>query len=270
MVAIIICCACGLTTATILLMASLYFLLQSHFSGPTYFDAACRRHRGRSRQPGSHQAAGVRLSVIYRVRSRTLAVKDQLMCLASLIRRHLGADYPFEIVCVVSPAKPRLLRQVSALCQELPFVAPAARETAGIRWLLNGAAVSRGQMVVDAGFLASQIDFLATNRRAQFCVFGQTEAGRTVPILFSRAAAVMVFARLHWLTVGYAEEMVMLARHMRIQIINVKVKAGKEPPSVVERAIVGVVVEITKMMYARKIWSADVERKAEEVRDGQQ
>jgi hypothetical protein len=189
------------------------------------------------------------------------------LCLASLIHQHLGPDYPFEIVCVVSPKKPHLLRHVSTLCKELPFLAPTARQTTGIRWLLNGAVVSRGQALIDARFLADHINLLAGNRRIQFCVFGQTEAGQPIPILFSRSAAIMVFARLHWLTIGYAEEMLILARRMNIQVVHVKVRVGREPRSVVERAIVGAVIEITRRMYARKVWSADVQRPAEESLD---
>jgi hypothetical protein len=252
MVAMIICCAAGLATASILLLASLYFLFRSHFSSSTYFDVAYRRHRAHRNQSPVH------LSVIYKVRSRTLALKDQLMCLASLVRHDLGPDYTFEIVCVVSPAKPHLLWRVTALCKELGFIVLAARETAGIRWLLNGAVLSRGQTVVDARFLADQIDLLAGNRGGHFCVFGQTEAGRQIPILFSKDAAVAVFGRLHWLSIGYAEEMLIIARRMNIQIISVRVRAGREPRSVVERAIVGAVVEITRLMDAKRVWSADI------------
>jgi hypothetical protein len=117
----------------------------------------------------------------------------------------------------------------------MPFITPAPAETRGIRWLLNGIVVSRGELIVDARFLATQIDSVKASAGNHAIVFAQPilsdssvlSLSLSLPIIFSRRSAIALFSQVRFLTCGYRPEMRCIAEKLRLPVSIVHDRFGK-------------------------------------------
>jgi hypothetical protein len=240
-------------------LGAAYHLLRADVMDAAYFGKLKANYRANAPQrPG----ADVRLSVIYRARPRCLAICDQLACLAALVRGAFPNDCPFEIVCVVGPDDDAALPEVRAAIHEWDFVVPARCETRGIRWLLNGFALSHGAVVADARFLAESLDYVKLCLAESAVVFAEPvfppprapQRKFAIPIMFSREAGDAIFSSLHFLTYGWAQEIQMIVRKLRLKIHSVKARFGKPDYSWIDVFIASCFSAVVRRCIALRFW----------------
>jgi hypothetical protein len=221
------------------------------------------RYRSQSSSPSSNPPSPINLSIIYKVKSSCYCVKDQLLCLSSLVHENFPPNFPFEIICVVNKNRPTIYPHITSLSQSLSFVFPILAETTGIRWFINGFIVSRGAVIVDARFLASQLDFVKTAISNPAIVFVQPNIVNSVippralaiPIAFSRKLGEEVWGKLHFLTWGWRTEIQAIVRGMSSQIVVVKERFGKAEYSRVEGWVIRFLEFLVREMVRLGLWN---------------
>jgi hypothetical protein len=223
-----------------------------------YYEVASAQHRSRQAQAREPESSSpIQLSVIYKVKSGNQALKEQIECLASIVREHFGDACTFEIVCVVSPKNPDHVRYVHSLCQSFPFLVTAARETSGLKWLIHGLVLSHGALIVDARFLAGQIDSLMAERFSEFCLFAEpiaevdwlTPKEFRFPIAFSRAGGTAVLSKLTLTGLGCGNELVVLCQESNVSCEVVKVRFGPPRYSLVDSLTVWLILRWVKFIH---------------------
>jgi hypothetical protein len=246
-------------------LLSIALFIHHQLLDSSYFAVRTARHRARAKPIAKTSPPDIRLSIIYKPKSKCLVIPDQLFCLAALVRENFGTDYPFEIVCVVSPHHQAACHHVSFAATKLSFVVPVFSETKGIRWLVNGVIVSRGQMIIDARFLASQFDSLKSTLAHPVIVFAQPNQpasaipprSLSIPIIFPREAGAALFSRLHFLSYGYQAELHSLVRGIRLEAVLVRDRFGRTEYSTAEVWAVRFFEFLVRKMVRLGLWNHD-------------
>lgn len=211
----------------------------------------------------------VELSVIYKISNLDDDLIPQIEQAAFTIKRTMGENFPFEIICVVSPGDYRAMNSLSQHMKSNRYLTVIQKDASGIRWLISGFAISRGKLILNGDFLHQEITNLR-NKTYSFFVLSEpapspvsgfcNHKDRSIPVSFSRAAGEAVLERIHVLVSGYSHEIIYLCRKCGIPVEFIKQKQIGTQAFFFELIWVRVVAFVSDLMYRTGIWTASAPR----------
>ena len=239
------------------------------FPDQTYYETQMKFKYAKSQNMVSNTQSNdqsVDLSVIYKVQGEAEAIKEQMICISSLIKETFGENMKFEIVCVGSESEIDTIKYLNTLVNSMPFVVPILRSTDGLKWLISGIVNSNGSVIVDAQFITNlsesdmsdQADYDFINI-VEPIASGPTKLFTTrdfvAPVAMSRRAAAYVFKRLHMLNYGSSNEILYLCERYHIKTNITPQNFGPKEYPLLDILLNYAAKIVTKFLYKHNFWT---------------
>lgn len=204
------------------------------------------------------------ISILHRV-SKIDELKQQLDDIVELMGKYFDTNMNYEIICLFDDFN--IKDYIKSLKIEYPCLNGLYCETSGIRWLTNGVHISCGELICDSRFLSQQIMHFNNilNDQIENIIYAIEPIGSGLSNLYDnkdyslisvmkRKTAFEVLSKLHMLDYGFIYELLLISKHLNIEIKFIKQRLGDFEIPFFEILITYLTKKIINIMYKFKIW----------------
>lgn len=165
------------------------------------------------------------LSVIYHCESNLRVIREQITCLSNVISTSISPiKYRYEFICLVDSNEEEKYEKLKKMSRELCAIRPfIVRNSSQREHFFIGSLYSRGRILIDARFLANEIDFLLTlpmDKKYIKCIFPENNSPLVdfLPIIATKNVVWSVFTKIHVVQIGCFAELELLSFRNQVQI----------------------------------------------------
>ncbi|OHT11536.1 hypothetical protein TRFO_18986 [Tritrichomonas foetus] len=142
------------------------------------------------------------ISVIYRCDSEICIIREQIVCLSHILSNQLHPKkQKYEFICIVPPHMHHLYEKICHLSEQLTAMRPyKVDDITDIEEFIVGGLHSKGKFIVDARYLASELDLIKQIPENKYIKCIQPENSnktKFLPIIATKDAMSSVFRQLH-------------------------------------------------------------------------
>lgn len=204
------------------------------------------------------------ISVIYRCDSEISVIREQIVCLSHILSKQLNfKKQHYEFICLVPPYIDQLYDKLIYLSHDLTVIRPFLVENlTDLGQFMYGGLNSKGKFIVDARYLAYELDFILSIRKKSHyikCIRPNnvflSKITRFLPIIATKDTMTTVFRQMHTTGLGSFAEFEFLCFNYKVTFDINPFNYIRIHHPIIESLYSSFIQKIIFCMYFFRYWS---------------